>query len=433
MGGLSMGTAYNIFNGQRFLDFIEVEKFKTDISTLLGTELENFEGFDLLYQHLVENFPSEIINIQKTMFDNIFYSHMKNVFIDNIQHLPNLEIVNFKETLQELISNINFKETIPEALQSYMNEEGFYLIDKLNVSSKDTSFIAGMDYTVENNNITSLRVLYGEVCYKLIDNTTKSVYFLSGIEIDFESGILITSMKNVTDVSSEEERKSSVTINKMYNKVKSKVIEKLGIEITPIDIQSDRKAIYTFSKELDDKLLIDIRRDVQSRLAPDIKASIREYNKNLFTSEKQLSVTDKSNLEKKICSLLLSYYLDYEVKPKDLVKKAKDKKLLGYSTKLDFRGHNRGNSSTQSKNSKYPVAASDMFHSLYFNFENAEGLNKWSIAWFTDFNFLNPNDDDVIQTSIYITKENFKIVFRPTRALNREVIHHVISSINSFR
>lgn len=428
-----MEVIRNIFNGPRFIDFIDIEKFKNDIKELLNIELPNIDGFDLFYQYLMENHSDKTLIIQSIFFENIFYSHMKNIFIDKIQHGPNLTETNFKSTLKGLINDINFKDTIPEILQRQMTEEGFYLMDKLNVTSKGTSFIAGLDHYTENGKITTLRILYGEVCFKNVDNEIKPIYFLSGVEINFVSGIIVISMKNVLKASSEDDSNSSVTISKMYNKVKSVILEPLGIQIAPIDIKSDRRAIYNFSKELDDSLLSDIRTEVQSRIEPDIKASIKEYNKNLFTNQKSLNSVDKLNLEKKINSLLLSYYLDYEVKPQELVKKAKINRLVGYSTKLDFRGNNRGNSSTKSKNSRYPVAASDMFHSLYFNFQNAEGLNKWSIAWFTDFEFSNDDDDDVIQTSIYITTQNFKIIFRPTRALNKEVIHHVIRSIDSFR
>ena len=74
-----------------------------------------------------------------------------------------------------------------------------------------------------------------------------------------------------------------------------------------------------------------------------------------------------------------------------------------------------------------------MFHGLYFNFKQALKLDRWSICWFTDYGFKKPNDLDIIQTTIQITKNNFHLIFHPTRPLNKEIIFYVIRTINSYR
>ncbi len=417
-----------IFNGDRFLDFIDTKKFKNDVAAEfdVSEEVNKLEFADY-YSSLKKSYSAETIDF--IFFENIFYSHLKNIYVDQILGHPNLQIDFFKEKVKKLIDKINIKDTIPAALHSYMSEDGFYLMDSLNISSINTTFIAGYDYNTEKGSVTSARFLFVEVVPKKIQGVD---YFIAGIELDFTKNLVLTMIKNITELK-KENNVTPTTTHQLHKTVVNKVLYTLGISLKEIDVKDDRKGMYDFCKYLDNALLEDLRTEVKSRTSKPIRASVDKLNKSLFTDDKSLNGIDKSDLNKKIQALLLSYYIEYNIKPTELVKKAKKQKLVGYPTRIKFTSNKSSRSSTQSSNSKQPVSASDMFHSLYFSFEQALELDNWSISWFTDYLFTDEEKTDVIQTTIYSTSKQFRVVFRPTRALNKEIIHYVIDQINSYR
>ncbi len=418
-----------IFTGDKFLDFIDIEKIKNDYNNEFQVSEEAQKlSFPDYYSALLENFPNRRNITGRIFFENILYSNLKNIFVERIKGHPNLEVNLFKESVKKLINEINFKETIPVNFYGLMNEEGFYLMDVLNITVPKASFIAGFDYTVSDNKITSARFLLVEVVPKAEKGT---VYFIAGIELDFLNNVALTMVKNVIGLKKKDDE-TNTTIHQIHRKAE-KVLSLLGVSLEPPVVKSDRESMFKFCKELDDRMLDDVRRDLYSRTDTTVKDSVKNLNDVLFNKTDSLTSTDKTDLTKKIKALLLSYYIEYKLKPMDLVRKAKKNKLVGYPTRIKFTAGKSGRSSTQSTNSKYPVAASDMFHSLYFNFEQAIGLDSWSISWFTDYTFSNEKDIDVIQTTIYSTSKQFRIVFLADRPLNKEIIHYVINTVNSYR
>ncbi|MEK5432588.1 hypothetical protein MKY88_17100 [Lysinibacillus sp. FSL R7-0073] len=419
-----------IFNGHKFLDYIEVDKIKKDINGKFKVSEDiqkmNFPDY---YSSLLVKFPNKKKEIGEIFFENIFYSHLKNVFIGEILGHLNLEIESFKKSVKELIKDINFKDTIPINLQKYMNEDGFYLMDALNISVPNTKFIAGYDFKEKDGRVVNARFLFVEVVPK---RESGQVYYIAGVEIDFEKNLALTMVKNVNGLQ-KENSKTDTTIHQIHNTVQQKLFHKLGITLKKPVVTKDREGMFNFCRMLDGKLLEDIRLDLDSRIDIAVKDSVKNLNHALFNKTESLTNPDKNDLGKKIKALLLSYYIDYKITPNDLVKKAKSDKLVGYPTRINFTSSKLSRGSTQSANSKSPVSASDMFHSLYFNFEQALGLDTWSISWFTDYKFNNPKDTDVIQTTIYSTKNHFRVVFLPDRPLEKEIIHYVIRTIHSNR
>ncbi|MGM0842807.1 MAG: hypothetical protein ACQEWE_18880 [Bacillota bacterium] len=428
------------FNGYKFLDFIDVDKFKSDSNLQFEIPEEKLDlDFSEFYSFLREEFPQQ--KVGKLFFENIFYSHLKNIFVSKISGHPNLGVDFFRKKVKHLISEVNSKEVIPGNYYKHMNENGFYLMEVLNIGIPNTSFIAGLDYTEYNGKVTNARFLFVEVLPK---STQGVAYFIAGIEFDFEKNLALTMIKNVTGLKKESttiatlpekdtEKDIDTTIHQLHRKVIDKVFSTLGVSVEAPVVKDDRSGMYKFCKYLDDNLLEDVRKEVSSRTDNAVKDSVTNLNRFLFPGTDSLTTTDKADLRKKIQALLLSYYIDYKIKPTDLVRKAKTKKLAGYPTRIKFTSSRSSRSSTQSTNSKHPVSSSDMFHSLYFNFEQALGLDNWSISWFTDYSFKNDKDIDVIQTTIYSTKKSFKVVFLPNRPLYKEIIHYVIGTISSYR
>ncbi|MBP2080116.1 hypothetical protein [Oceanobacillus polygoni] len=257
-------------------------------------------------------------------------------------------------------------------------------MDLLNISVPNTSFIAGYDYEADNGIVSNARFLYVEV---VPNHITKSTYFIAGIEIDFINGIVLTMLRNVPGLEKENE-KTHTTINQLRNSAKQRVLSRLGLSLQTPNVRQDRINMFNFCKDLDDKLLKDSRETLISNTEFTVRDSVNQLSSALFPgTEEKLSRTDKQDLGKQITALLLGYYIS-KYKSAALVRKAKEIKLLGYPTRVNFTSSKKGKSSTQSFNSKHPVSGSDMFHSLYFSFEQALGMDSWSISWFTDFLYL---------------------------------------------
>ncbi|MBY0038676.1 hypothetical protein H7U08_19375 [Bacillus cereus] len=419
------------FNGFLFAEFIDTDKFKEDINKLELTEVKEQWDLAQLFENIVLTNPMIKSKVDKVFFENILYSHLKNVYVNKITAHPSLAIELFKQKVKGLIEELNYKETIPMNYYSEMKDDGFYLMDALHITVTGTKFLAGYDFTEKNGVVKEARFLFVEV----VRRGEKPCYFISGVSINFETGVSMILIRNIQGISKENDdlEAPNNTVNKLYYQVLKSVYEKLDIKLDKIDITADREGMYNFCKELDDYLLEDIRMEVTKKTTEQIKQSVQNLNKTLFPSEKRLSSTDKQDLGDKINSILLAYYLKYNITSKELVEKAKRLNLKGYPTKIKFMGSNSTRSSTQSASSKQPVVISDDYHGLYFSFTEALELEKWSISWFTDFKFDILADVDVIQTTIHSTRNNFKIVFLPDRPLEKEIIEHVVTSINSYR
>lgn len=419
-----------LFNGHCFLEFIDLDKFKSEINSRFKIP-EEIKNLDLapFYNFLIEHLPNRQKEIGLIFFENILYSHLKNVFVDKISAHPNLSVEFFKQKVKNLITDINHKEVVPSNYHRLMSENGFYLMDVLNITLPNTTFIAGYDFTENNGLVTNARFLFVNVVPRSNQGTA---YFLAGIEIDFLNNHVLTMVKNVAGIKKADDE-TNTTVHQIHQNVIKKVLNNLGISLSMPVVKDDRAGMYKFCKQLDDNLLSDIRQEINLRTENAVKDSVKNFNSVLFNGTEKLNDSDKGDLSKKIHSLLLSYYIDYKIKPIDLVRKAKSNKLVGYPTRIKFTSSKSSRSSTQSQNSKHPVSATDMFHSLYFNFEQALGLDNWSISWFTDHIFINDKDIDVIQTTIYSTSKQFRIVFLANRPLNKEIIKYVVGTINSYR
>lgn len=430
--GLPKADSSYFFNGHLFGEYINVKKFKEDIKNKTSLKFEENIDLPSLYQYIVQTKPGFKSVVDKILFENILYSYLKNVFVNNISLNPPLTSDLFKQKMKHLIEELNYTKDIPSNFYAEMKEDGFYLMDALNITVPRAKFIAGFDIEEENEIVKNLRLLFVEVVLR----EGKPVYFIAGVDIDFTNRIALVLIRNLQGISktvSDSDEEFDNTVNRLYHRVLDSVFKKLGIGLEKIDVDRDREGMYKFCKELDDALLNDIREEVKSKTESVVADSVKKLNKVLFPNENRLNNADKKDLSEKIQSLLLSYYINYNVKADELVMKAKELNLVGYPTKVKFMDTNSTKSSTQSGNSKQPVSAIEAFHSLYFNFKQALELENWSISWFTDYEFKNARDLDVIQTTIYSTRNSFRVVFLPTRPLNKEIVHHVIRTINSYR
>jgi len=216
------------FDGHKFADYIDVKKFIKEVTE--ATNIKSKIDMDLgaFYEHVLNQKNGSKRKMDKILFDNIFYSHLKNVFVCNIESHPNLQSKVFKTKIKELIKKRNHKDTVPNILYTFMSENGFYLMDSLNIKSINTKFIAGLDIIENNNKVENLRILFVEVASK----NQQTIYYLSAIEINFKENIALVLMRNVTGLSKDDE--SNTTVHQLYNDVINKVFTPLNIKVSDI-------------------------------------------------------------------------------------------------------------------------------------------------------------------------------------------------------
>lgn len=422
-----------VFAGHRFAEYIEMEIFKNQIINEFDIDEKEISSLTLgeIYSKIYLERPELKQKLDEVFFENILYSHLKHVYINKFD--SSLTVSEFKENMRKLIVSLNHNENIPDALYPAMTEEGFFLMDSLNITSIKSKFIAGFDYEADGEILTRARIIFTEV----VPVGDRTEYFIAGIDIDFRDKTYLIMIKNKQRIdkldNEEENAKIDRTVHRLYNRVKDSVIAKLLFNTQVIDVKKDRLGMYNLCKSLDEELLKDIRAEVKSRTSTSLSTSVKLLMNDLFPSGKKPKKNDQKILEENISSLLIATYIKTNFKASELVKKAKEKKLYGYPTKIKFTSNRANRGSTQSSSSKQPVSASDMFHSLYISFRDALGLEQWSISWFTDYKFKNPKDHDVVQTTIYSKSTYFEVVFKPTRALDKEIIYHVVRYLNNNR
>jgi len=416
------------FNGSKFVDYINMDGFRERIKVELNLVFET-ESLSEIFSTVVLRHPNKKNELDKIFFESIMYSDLKNVYLRTLGEKIDVSLL--KSRMKALINRINVKETIPLALQPAMSEDGFYLMDSLNITSFGTKFISGLDYVIEGGNLKQVRLLLTEV----IPVKDRIEYFISGIDINFENDTCLIMIKNKMDITKlEDEGLSSAidkTVNALYKTTMELVVNPL-IFTDDIQVENDRKAMFEFCNYLDTELLKEIRDTVFQQTNRNVSLSVKELIKDLFPNGDNSSVSDKKSLEENFISLLIGLYVKTNYKGGKLKRRAKAMNLVGFPTKIKYTTNKATRGATQSASSSHPVSTSDMFHSLYISFKEALSLEQWSISWFTDYTF-STKDIDVIQTTIYCKSTSFLIIFKPTRALNKEIIYHVVNSLNYYR
>ncbi|MFG6668979.1 hypothetical protein ACGYLS_00785 [Bacillus subtilis] len=417
------------YAGFLFEEYVDFNLFKETVIKA-GFNVNDKENINDIYEHIVNNEDwSHKKTLDKIYFESILYSHLKNVYVHTFNKLS-IEL--FKQNIDKILRELKTDSNVSTNFQRQMNKDGFYLMDALNVTVPGSTFISGLDYVEKHGEIQKARLLLVQTI-KNAENKNK--YFIAGIEFNFIEKTCLIMIRNIPKIKEPDENSSDYnrSVSSLYNYVKSRIIKKIVGNITVINRDNDRESMYKICKELDEKLLKDVRQEVNDKSYKTVVDSVAQYMKKLYSVNERPGSHDREGLVRNIQSLLLSNYINNKFDAKQLVKKAKKLNLVGYTTKLKFKGNNANTGSTRSSSSKHPVSASDMFHSLYINFEGAKELEHWGISWFTDTKFTDEKDINVIQTTIYSTSKHFKIVFLPKNPLNEEIINYVVKQLNKQR
>ncbi|MFI1243535.1 hypothetical protein ACI2LD_10910 [Enterococcus casseliflavus] len=118
-----------------------------------------------------------------------------------------------------------------------------------------------------------------------------------------------------------------------------------------------------------------------------------------------------------------------------LRKKALEKGLHGYPTRIQYKSKDASNSKTVSKGAKVPLPIHEIFHSINTVFKDNSVLNEVRIAWFEKYLFKSEgkyeNTSGVKQTSIDITNKYLAINFNSHSTTNKEMVEFVLQEIRT--
>ncbi|MDK8193480.1 hypothetical protein QP794_25650 [Paenibacillus sp. UMB7766-LJ446] len=413
-----------VFNGKKLLSYSHFDIYREAL-VKEGIEVTS-TSFNEIFEEINGDFPDRKREADRLFFENIFYGQLKNIYFHKVTNdLPEKNA--FLHNVARIINNMNKKESIPAQHHDSFNINGFYALDILNIETKGNVFLLGYDFKENNDRVELARFLIAQVVIK----DDEPVYYLAALEINYLEKFYLLMFRNLIGIDAVpqsgllEEEKWNRTMNGYITKINNFVLSPLDI-IESFQVKKDRAGMYDMCKKLDDDLLEEYRAIVTGKINSSVENSIDDWFDALFTDGEGPSAIQKESLKDKICSQVLALYLKNNPQI-DLVEKARALGQVGYTTKIEFKANQAGRGATKSKSGSEPIVSEDMFHSLYIDFKGALELPKWSLAWFTD------ETDDYLQTTIYITNNYFKVIFLPTRHLDKEAIYRVVRYIGGFR
>jgi hypothetical protein len=424
-----------VFQGHQFLEYVDVSEIKSSVKEITGFEAQTGEFFEAYYTRFITERYSERELLEHAFFESIFYGRLTNVFINKIKNpLINEDV--FKILVNRFINDVNSRNSLSPDIKRLMNENGFYVMDLVYTTEKNT-FIAGFDYTTnEDNQVDKARFLVVQVVPTKKDNGQIAMrYLVCAVEIDYENKLFVLALKNMPNIVDHDEHDDfdeeiQRTVMKAYKKFSNLFINNLQLQ-KYINYKKDRTSMFDMCKHLDSVMLDELRQEVEGKTADTIKAMVDTATENLF-GKPRVPLVNKDTLNLRYKSLLLATYLEVMTEDEDLIFIAKSNRLVGYPTKVSFKSKNASKGATGTSGANEPVATSIMFHSLYTDFQEALELPNWSLSWFKDIHHQT-HSTEVFQTSVVSTKENLKVTFINKNHIGKELFHHVVSELSKYR
>lgn len=428
-----------VFNGMRFLDYIKPDQFVDRLHKELNIEVQDLlpEGFSAIYETLNSQYRSNKKKFDKIFFEEIMYGRLTHAYVHRIstQIAPSKEL--FLKRVERILER--FQSTAVVALRPYMTTEGFYLMDVLNVTKAGATFLAGFDFTEndDTHTIETARFLVGSnVTRRNPQNEDIPEYLLAGVEIDFNKRHVLIMHKHTVNVQEEEEVPEKVhTSSRFYKFIMDRIVNELGIGQQTLPL-ADQEGMSQMCKYLVNGLVSDIREDLNNKTKMEINNfgnSSMNLLKQLYPTGNPITPLQQKEFEAKVSALLLGITILSQYDPEALKVKAKKVGLPGYPIRIFYKNANANTSSTGTKRAENSIVTAETLYSLLTDFENTKYLRSWSMAWFTDLDPTNEQDLDVVQTVIESTKNCFRINFKARRNLGKELIHNVIDGLNFYR
>jgi len=426
---MSVKSMY-VFGGQKFEEYVDLKNFKKSLEETLNyspTSEKVADKFSKIYLDVIKNKPK--VEVDKLLFDHIFYGKLKHVYLQKLQNQNEMTISKFESNVNMLFENYKSKAIADDLLRS-MKPEGFLFLDSLNITKSNVYFIAGLKRTVLNGKVHKIQLLVGKTYpYTEQNGRNKIRYLLAGIDIDYKEGHCLILINNASDVSKDEKDDAKVSSPASFHQyINQKILPFFNLN-TIIKAKEDKKGMFTFCKEMLDTMFADSRKEIKQQFENDINSFTEKSIMKLNSIGNKTQPKQNRDLSSTIETLLLGIYIKNNLSDgNELKKMAKKLGLLGYPTKIHYKNSSSNKSSTGSSSAQKPIHESETLYNLYTDFGNSKRLEEWSMAWFTD-----KTNMDVIRTTITSTQKYFKIVFAPTRQLDEGIIYHVVQNLNKKR
>lgn len=422
------------YQGGRFEDYICFDMLKEEIFKNLKIHSDSSETYKDFYLRAIRESGNKN-NVDKLVFENIFYGRLANIFSQKIEDVRITE-EKLKEKVGNLINYFNGNSALSDDLKRLMTcETNYYLMDQLNTTSLGTTFIAGWDIDVQNSIVNNARFLITKVIPTgTKDTEIKVEYMIMGVEIDFESKVMNFHHKNIQNINNDDdinEIEKVKTMNKSYHYLSEIFTKQLDIKIK-IDPNKDRAGMYNLFNIIINSMLKEVTDEVKRKVDSLNKENTRSVIKSLFNPSLQKLAPEK-DLEERFLSIINALYIKVMLDEKELISIAKNLKLIGYPTKIAFTTEEFAKGSTGTSGSKSPIASSIMFHSLNPDLKKSLDLQNWTISWFKDFNHLAPINTEVVGTTIKCNKDYFHIVFLNKKYIGKELLKYVTTELNKYR
>ncbi|WP_405153210.1 hypothetical protein [Paenibacillus sp. FSL K6-0108] len=424
-----------LFNGKRFIEHANFKEFKDQIQKKLNYNDDSAESLTQFYENYYEKKGNDFNELNRTLFENIMYGRLTNIFVHKISDPSSLGIDLFKKAAKKIIDS--FKVSAPITIQDLMSVNGFYLLDGMSVPKIGSNFIAGFDYKQDGSQVTEVRFLVGRSVTLKKAKETYPGYMLGAVEINLKKKICSIFVKHTSNVLDEGDE-AIKSVQGYHKFILQNFVLPLTINLVESDaearkemIEKDRQGMFEFCKSLYEELIDDVRTEVITSAEKDVISVTRKIVRILKELGKKPTLEQQSVLSTRINYLILGLHVENNISDKEMAQKAVEKDLLGFPTNIDYKNSRMNRSSTGTSVKSKPIAKSETLYSLLTDFEKARMLNKWSLSWFRDPK--NKNEDEIEQTSIESTSFGLHIRFKGRNFLGKELIQHVIGTIDQCR
>lgn len=407
-------------------------RFKDLIKDLVKEKKETFsENYNILTSsssiaemntHLkTKDFSkAELDIIKHLLIKNMTYTSLRTVYLDKLTKEFDLQTFerDFSKVKDEYVNKFSITNQDIAKKSLYYN-----LLWEVNIDKFKKVFIPAI-YKKEKK-ITFF------LAYKYYDEPSEQEKVVIATCIIFlDTGAVETHVKNDFMNAKASEVKISST-EKFYYEIKE-ILKKIGFILQERKTAEEKKKLFEYCKDMNRKMLEDYESEVSAKIVTSLSPNINSLIKEL-KSEISLDSDDEDRITKKIESICVSEYVTKKISSLDLRKKALEKGLKGYPTKIKYKNKDSANSQTSSKGKGEPLPVHEIFHSINTVFEDMSILSEIRIAWFEKYTFASEksyeNKTSVNQTTIKGSKKYFKINFSSTSKVNEEMVEFVISEI----
>ncbi len=362
-------------------------------------------------------------DLNDSLVKHIIYHSVSHIYMYNINTPLTIETIEKK-----LVNNIDsLTGNWSDTAQANIAEGDMYynLIDSIAPSHGNEIYYPAFFKTSSNINLFSV--------FRAVTKTGDSIIIPSLAVLDTNKSILMILIPNKF-----RGRKSDDVVIRSPESYCKILISKISmicdISIKKIDDSYERalkKNLFTSCVKMNRKLVEDYEDQLLEKMPP-----IKKHINNIITNIGKvvcLTRKDKEKIEKKILSTCVSEYMTKAVKPTDLQKKALEKGLQGYPTKIKFDGLDSSSGGTRSSSRNSPLPIHEIFHSINTSFVYFGTIKECRIAWFNKYLFPDKeefiNKSSVSQANIKISSDRVFINIMSKTNKNEVMINYVISEV----